>query len=182
MRLFTAIDLSDEVRGNLDKLVRELRSSAQISWVSMENVHLTTKFIGEWDAGRLGEILSALRQMRKPAPFNVAVRGLGWYPNPHQPRVFWAGVAAPEGLRQLVQDTELCLAAVGTPREDRAFSPHLTLARVKGPHPLGPLRRAVASLESTDFGEFAADRFVLYQSFLRPGGSVYEVVETFPLS
>ena len=93
MRLFAAIDLSAEVVGNLEDLLRQLQPAAQINWSPPENLHITTKFIGEWPEDRLTELTEALGTLPSRGPFSIAVEvKLGFFPNPHAPRVFWAGV------------------------------------------------------------------------------------------
>jgi 2'-5' RNA ligase len=182
MRLFTGIDLSPEVVGNLEDLLRRLEPAAQINWSVPENLHITTKFIGEWPEGRLPELTAALGALPRREPISIAVEKLGFFPNPHAPRVFWAGVHAGEGLAQLARDTETALAPLGIPKEDRAFSPHLTLARIKTPGKQTRLLQAVAKLPSLDFGNFVADRFYLYRSKTAPTGSVYTKLSEFPFA
>src|SRR5262245_12572159 len=129
MRLFTALDLPDAIVRELERLVERLRPTARIHWSLPANMHITTKFIGEWPDARLEEVRQALAGMPPAGPIPVAVRGLGFFPNPRSPRVFWCGIEAPE-LGALAANTESALAGIGVPREDRAFSPHLTLARI----------------------------------------------------
>lgn len=181
MRLFTALDLSPEVIGNLERLLDRLRPSARIKWSPPENLHITTKFIGEWPDAQFEEALAALQVLPPRAPIELRIAQLGYFPNPHSPRVFWAGIHA-QGLAELARDTEEALAAIGVPREKRAFSPHLTLARIKEPVPTNSLLAEVSRLPSLEFGSCTADRFHLYQSQLRPSGSVYTRVAEFPFS
>jgi len=181
MRLFTAIDISEDVLGNLERLIARLRPTARIQWSPARNLHITTKFIGEWPGERLDQVKTALAALPPRAPIHVSISRLGYFPNPHSPRVFWAGIAAP-GLAELARDTEQALAAIGVPREQRPFSPHLTLARIKATVPMSGLLTAVAALPSLDFGEFTAGRFCLYQSRLAPGGSVYTRIAEFGFS
>ncbi len=181
MRLFTAVDLPDELVSRLAGLVEELRPSARIKWSPPENLHITTKFIGEWPEERLGELKSALAGLPSSGPFRVEIRGVGFFPNPHHPRVFWAAVHEPAALSGLARETEDALAPLGIPKEARPFSPHLTLARIKEPVPLERLRQKIADLPSTEFGSFDVDRFYLYQSRLNPAGSVYTRLSDYPL-
>ncbi|MGD0200636.1 MAG: RNA 2',3'-cyclic phosphodiesterase [Bryobacteraceae bacterium] len=181
MRLFTAIDLPAELLAALGQLIGRLRPTARIKWSTPENIHLTTKFIGEWREERLGELEAALAALPARDPIEIQMRGLGFFPNPHHPRVFWAAVHAPAALAELVRQTEDALARLGIPRESRPFSPHLTLARIKEPAPMRSLQQAIASLPSTDFGSFTVDRFYLYQSRLSPAGSVYTRLSDHPL-
>jgi 2'-5' RNA ligase len=182
MRLFAGIDLSPEVVGNLEDLLRRLQPAAQINWSPPANLHITTKFIGEWPEDRLPELTAALGTVPSRAAISIAVEKLGFFPNPHAPRVFWAGVHAGEALTQLAHDTETALVAPGIAKEERAFSPHLTLARIKNPGKQPALLQAVAKLPSLDFGNFVADRFYLYRSKTAPTGSVYTKLGEFPFS
>jgi len=182
MRLFTAIELPPAVRGNLSCLLERLRPAARLRWSPPENLHLTTKFIGEWPEQRLDELKDTLRAVTGFKPIPVALRGLGFFPNPRAPRVFWVGVEAGAALAELARQTDQALARLGVPAETRPFSPHLTLARIKEPAPLGGLQKAIAGLQSLEFGEFLAESFWLYLSELRPGGSVYTKLTEFRFS
>jgi RNA 2',3'-cyclic 3'-phosphodiesterase len=182
MRLFTAIDLPAAITDKLSALVGRLRPEAKIQWSAAGNLHITTKFIGEWPEPRLGEITEVLRSLAGCDPIPIAVRGLGWFPNARAPRVFWAGVEAGEPLAGLARATDEAVAGIGVARESRPYSPHLTLARIKEPVPLERLRAAVGGLASTEFGSLVADRFCLYRSERKPTGSVYTKIEEFPLT
>ena len=173
MRLFTAITLPQDVVAALTRLIDQLRPAARIHWSPAANLHITTKFIGEWPKERLDELTVALQKIGPREPIPIEVRGLGFFPNPHAPRVFWAAVHAGPELATLARQTDEALHALGIPAETRPFSPHLTLARIKEPVPLQALRQAIANLPATDFGAFTADRFHLYLSELNPKGSVY---------
>jgi 2'-5' RNA ligase len=181
MPLFTALDLAPGVAANLERLLERLRPTARIQWSPPANLHITTKFIGEWPDGRLVELKAALARLPERATIPVRIHHLGFFPNPHAPRVFWCGIDAP-GLEALAEHTDRATAALGIARETRAFSPHLTLARIKEKVNLQPLREAVVGLASLDFGEFQAAGFFLYQSTLRPSGSVYTKLAEFPLA
>ncbi|MBS1828759.1 MAG: RNA 2',3'-cyclic phosphodiesterase [Acidobacteria bacterium] len=182
MRLFVGLDLPDNIKSNLGKLVDALRPTAKMRWSPVANLHITTKFIGEWPEARLPEMKAALNEIKGIPPFTIDIRGLGWFPNPHRPRVFWAAVRAPEQLVELAAATEAAAFSLGVARETRAYSPHLTLARMPEPAlDLAAMRRAVAALPSDDFGAFDATAFHLYLSKMGPGGSVYSKLATFPL-
>jgi RNA 2',3'-cyclic 3'-phosphodiesterase len=181
MRLFTAVDIPPEIVSKLARLIAGLRPSARVNWSAASNLHITTKFIGEWPEERLPELKRALAEVPRDGAIPIEIRGVGFFPNPHSPRVFWAAVHAPAALAGLARATDERLGALGVARESRPFSPHLTLARIKEPVPLAGLLRSVAVLPSLDFGAFTADRFHLYQSRLQPGGSVYTKLSDFPL-
>lgn len=180
MRLFTGIDLSEEIREKLERLLMHLRPAAHLKWSPIYNLHLTLKFIGEWPEAKLPQLSDALRSIGPREPIVADVKGVGWYPNPHHPRVFWVGIQAGEPLLKLVQDVESALLPLGIAKEEREFGAHLTLARIKDPVPLQPLRNAIAQLESLEFGSFCADRFYLYRSQPGSAGSIYTKLSEFP--
>jgi len=180
MRLFTAIDLTPEVIANLESLLTRLQPTARMNWSPIENLHITTKFIGEWPEERLQDLTRALEALPARTAIPIAIEKLGFFPNPQAPRVFWAGVHAGEPLTQLARETEDALAALGIAKEQRPYSPHLTLARIKTPGKQPALLKAVAALPSVDFGRFIAGRFFLYRSKTAPSGSLYTQLAEFP--
>ena len=182
MRLFTAIDLSAEVRDNLTRLIDRLRPLARVKWSDPHNLHITTKFIGAWPDERLAELNETLAALGARSPMRIRIRGLGWFPNPHSPKVFWAGVEAPLGLAELARDTEQSLEKLGVPAEKRPYSPHLTLARIKDSVLLESLHRSIAQMPAGAMGAFEADRFCLYRSDQAGGSSVYTKLADFPFS
>jgi 2'-5' RNA ligase len=181
MRLFTGLDLPAEVVRSLDGLLDRLRPRARIQWSPPANLHITTKFIGEWPEERLAELKTALSAVPTRPVIPIRIHGLRFFPNPHSPRVFTCGVEAP-GLEALAKDTDHATTTLGIDSEKRQFSPHLTLARIKDRVNLQPMRESIAGLRSQDFGRFEAARFFLYQSQLRATGSVYTKLAEFSLS
>jgi 2'-5' RNA ligase len=185
MRLFTAIDLPPDIASRLEGILMTLRPASSVRWSRVANLHITTKFIGQWPEERLQELKRALAGVPTTGEIEIGLRGLGWFPNPHHPRVFWIGVQAPEALRRLAEATQEAAAQLGIPREDRAYHPHLTLARLDaGKDPPGAaaaLRAAAAELDDSDCGAFTARDWSLYLSQPGPDGSRYTKLETFSL-
>src|SRR3982751_5878924 len=124
MRIFTAIDLSSDVLLRLERLLSTLRPEAQINWSPLDNLHITTKFIGQWPEERLPELTNALSSLLPCQPFRVELKNLGWFPNSRSPRVLWVGVNGGEALTDLAWKTEEKLQNLGIPKENREFSPH----------------------------------------------------------
>lgn len=180
MRLFTGIDLPEDVRERLERLLMHLRPTAHLKWSPVYNLHVTLKFIGEWAEEKLPQLETALRSIPKRPAIRVEVRGLGWFPNPHHPRVFWVAAHGGDALAALAKDSETALEPLGIAKEGRAFTAHLTLARIKEPVPLDSLRGAIAQVESADFGTFDADRFYLYRSQPGSAGSIYTKLSEYP--
>jgi 2'-5' RNA ligase len=179
MRLFTAIDLPTDVRARLDDLIGTLRPLARINWSPSSNLHITVKFIGEWPEERLPELRKGLDGVSIPG-IPVRVRGLDFFPNRRSPRVFGAGVDPSAGIATLASDTDSALAKLGIEPESRAYTPHLTLARIKAPKGLAPFYRTIEELGDPEFGSFEARRFFLYHSKPGPAGSVYTKLFGFP--
>jgi 2'-5' RNA ligase len=181
MRLFLALDLPGDVVRNLETLVDRLKPTARIQWSPPANLHITTKFIGEWPEHRLEELKAALAGIPGREPLSVTIHRLGFFPNPHSPRVFWCGIDG-AGLKELAADTDHATASLGIESQKREYSPHLTLARIKERIDLQPLREAVAALPSLEFGSLVARSFFLYHSRPQRSGSVYTKLAEFPLS
>ena len=178
MRLFTGLSLTYEVRRNIELLYQSMQPLAPIEWSPPGNLHLTTKFIGEWPAEGLDDLKAMLKRMPKPGAFTVSIDGFGWFPTPHHPRHLFAAVRAPGQLAQLAVATNDMLAAGGVPVETIPYRPHLTLARIKDPQiDLAPIKKFIAELPSTDFGRMNVTSFKLYES----RDSTYSVLEDFPL-
>ncbi|HLW76211.1 MAG TPA: RNA 2',3'-cyclic phosphodiesterase [Bryobacteraceae bacterium] len=164
MRLFTAIDIAPAVRENLEALLAKLKPLARIGWTRVDNLHVTTKFIGEWPEEKLDEMKRALAAAARSGPIEIAIRGVGWFPNHRHPRVLWTGVDAGSALEALAHSTEDAAHSIGVAKEDRQYSPHLTLARIRERVSLDALQRALAPLEAHEFGAFRAEHFYLYLS------------------
>ena len=164
MRLFTAIDIPPHVKAALAALLDRLRPLAKLHWSPVEKLHITTKFIGEWPETRLDELKRALSAVRTSGPVEIAIRRIGWLPNPRSARMLYAGVEASEALTALAAATEQAAASAGVPVEDRIFRPHVTLARTRKRVPLDALKQALAEIELSAIGSYRASSFALYLS------------------
>jgi 2'-5' RNA ligase len=183
MRLFVAVSLPSDVHDRLAALQDRLRAArADVSWVKRDNIHVTLKFLGETEEKRLERIRSALAEVAQAsAPFSMDMAGVGSFGG-RVPRVIWVGVTqGGEPLTQLAREVETAMARVGFPKEKRGFTGHLTLGRVRSPKNADALLSALTEAEAERFGAVEVRHFELIQSQLHPTGSVYTVVDTFPL-
>ncbi len=103
MRLFTGLAPDSHVIENLTTMLGELRPLASLNWSPIENLHITSKFIGAWSEERLAELQSALKTANVPTEFPVTVSGFGYFPNSHHPKAFFAGVDASGELTALAR-------------------------------------------------------------------------------
>ena len=180
MRTFVAIDLPAEIRRKITQLQDLLKpTTAQVRWARAEGVHLTLKFIGEIPPNKVEEITGRLASIRVLAPLAIEVRGAGYFPNERSPRVIWLGVEGGPDLPALAAQVEDVLVPLGIQKEKRSFAGHLTLGRLKVPDKIPVLQEVLRRQGPLDFGSFSADEFVLYESQLSPGGSLYRKMARF---
>jgi 2'-5' RNA ligase len=183
VRVFVALDIPPEVRAAVSALVVKLRPACRNArWVRIEGAHITLKFIGEVPPQSVTDIQAALAAIHTAAIIEMNFRGVGFFPNDRHPRVFWAGIEAGQELVELAAAVEKSLEPLGIAREQRAFSPHLTLARLDSPRGLDALRAAIASAGPLEFGRAKLTEFHLYQSVLKPGGAEYTRLATYHLT
>jgi RNA 2',3'-cyclic 3'-phosphodiesterase len=202
VRLFVALDLppdvplvsavplvpdvpyANDVRHKLTGLLVELKDQCPgVRWVRPENIHVTLKFIGHVDPAKVNNILHALETIHSDQPVEIEFRGMGFFPNDRRPRVVWCGVQGSPNLAKLAQDIEAALAPLGIERETRAYTPHLTLARID-PEKLSraqleKLLAAAKKFENTRFGEVREAEFRLYESVTKPSGAEYKILHSF---
>ena len=179
MRLFIAVEINRSVaeaaREVLDDLrarVMRLAPRARVTWSAPDRIHVTVRFIGEADEARALAIRSALGPTIDAPVFDLVVEGVGAFPPKGPPRVFWAGLTdGRDGLLEVERVVSLRLETL-VPAEDRPYSPHLTLARVKEP---AGLSRATLfeGLATRPFGRVHVDAITLFESRLSPKGATH---------
>jgi 2'-5' RNA ligase len=183
VRLFVALEIPEKVRRALGAFIERLRNVARGSrWVRAEGLHVTLKFIGEMPSEAVPNLEKALARVHSSAAVDVRFRGGGFFPNERRPHVFWIGVEASPNLAELAATVDAQTAKLGVKAEDRAYAPHVTLARFKNIDGVSQLREAVRALEPLEFGEMRATEFYLIRSELMPGGSRYTRLASFPFA
>lgn len=177
IRAFIAIELPSE----LTEALRGLQAlfsdgglkNKEISWVKPENIHLTVKFLGDVEERRIPDIFAALEKAADGIrPFTLRAAGVGTFPKGTAPRVLWVGINGCPELKKLHSGIEEALKALGFPEEERDFSPHLTLCRIKTP-PAGRALMAAQNIRPDINMDFMASSFVLFKSELSPTGAKY---------
>ncbi len=184
-RVFVAVHLPEPQRAALELTISSLRESglSKVRWVRPEGVHLTLKFLGDIPASQIEAVGVAMRDAAKESsPFHLALGTLGAFPNLGRARVLWCGVQGDKGsLSQLQERTETGLEAVGYPRENRPFSPHITLGRLREggrPPDVDLLQQALDACAPRLHDWWLVEDVCLMQTVLMPGGSRYEVIAT----
>jgi RNA 2',3'-cyclic 3'-phosphodiesterase len=194
MRVFVGLDIDDAIRQRIRRFMEGVNGFApDARWVRPESLHVTLKFIGEKANEAVEDIKGALSAIRTE-PIEVSFRGYGFFPTAKAARVFWIGIESGPQLFALAKAVDEATSALGIPKEDHPFAPHLTLARGGGrsgtprwrkddtPNKnFQRLQEKLAALPSPDFGNMAAHEFFLYQSQLSGGGSRYTKIASFAL-
>lgn len=194
MRLFIALDIDDEIRKRIARFVDGVSPFApEARWAKPESLHVTLKFIGEQPEPAVEQIKQALVGIAASA-VDIQFRGYGFFPTAKSARVFWVGMEAGPQLATLASAIDEKTAMLGIPKEERVFTPHLTLSRgagrsgsprrSKGDTPnrvFELLQKRIAALPAPEFGSMTARKFFLYQSQLSPKGSKYTKLTRFDL-
>jgi RNA 2',3'-cyclic 3'-phosphodiesterase len=175
-RLFAAIRPPQHVREHLLGLIGGVSGAR---WQSDEQLHLTLRFIGEVEARVAEDVAAALASVRQQR-FEIFLNGIGSFERRGQPEVLWAGVAPHDQLKVLHKKVDQACQRAGLPPEGRAYTPHITLARLKrGAGPIASLIETSGGLSSKPF---PVESFCLYESQLTPDGAVYSIVERYALA
>ncbi|MBM2832103.1 MAG: ligT [Dehalococcoidia bacterium] len=188
VRSFIAIELPQEVKTCLSDLERELKRGrhSAIKWVSPEGIHLTLKFMGNVETDKIDAVEKAIREAGEGiVSFHLELGELGAFPNFGRPRVAWVGLKGElDRLIALQKRLDSLLSALGFPAEERPFSPHLTLSRVRDDISITDRQSFGQLLQKTKFEGgcgFLVESVNLMQSQLTPAGAIYTRLDSVPL-
>ncbi|MFT3893654.1 MAG: RNA 2',3'-cyclic phosphodiesterase [Anaerolineales bacterium] len=179
MRAFIAVEIPHEIQQAIYKAISNFRQAtgSLIRWVPPENMHLTLKFLGDVSASNVEMLTQMLRAEADSSHcFDIRVGGLGSFPSLRRPRVIYIGIQAPAGLEALHHGVESASRRLGYESEERAFSPHLTIGRVKQDASASDqqkIRLALENIHIDSLGTARVDSVHLFKSELKPSGSVY---------
>jgi 2'-5' RNA ligase len=182
VRSFISIDLEDQqILSRIASILSSLQAlGGDLKPVERENIHLTLKFLGDVSTPRLAEVKSSLKQLAFPA-FTGEIKGAGAFPNLNHMNVIWVGVN--EGwsqVEQIYEQVEKLLSSLGFRRENRPFSPHITIARVRSGKKRDEIANFLRHLSEESFGTITVDRVRLKQSILSSSGPKYSTLLEVP--
>lgn len=174
MRLFIAIELPDDIKNDLTGL----HNNDNIRWVPKDQVHLTLKFVGQLDRSRTEMLKSELKSICFN-PFELKLKGVGFFPEKGVPRVYWAGISHNDSLIELQKKVEEAAVSTGAEKDKYSYKPHITLGRIKNDKiNKDELKSAGADFESRIF---TVQNFALFESRLTPKGAIHKIVAEYPL-
>jgi 2'-5' RNA ligase len=180
IRTFIGVDIGKDVRSRCVAMQETLsRAGADVKWVEAENLHVTLLFLGEVDDREVADVCRAVALVAgRHESFSLSVAGVGCFPNPRRPRVVWAGIG--EGTEELVaihDALEPPLMELGCyRREERQYTPHLTLGRVQGEQQTESLAAALARKADWQAGSLEVRELLIFSSQLMREGPVYSIL------
>ena len=177
-RSFIAFDIEHPSILERIRMVQEelAATRADLKLVEPQNIHVTVRFLGEIPRRKVEQVCEEMKRVSFP-PFNISLRGVGAFPNPRRPRVVWVGIG--EGAKEISEifsQLEQGIVKLGFQREDRGFSPHLTVARVRSGRNVERLAERLAELANYDIGSFQAKTLRLKRSVLTGSGPTYSTL------
>ena len=188
LRAFIAVEIPSTVQDAIHESTASLRKTlgeGLIRWVPPHNVHLTLKFLGDVSPASLDLIKHMLSaEATQHSCFEMRVEGIGCFPNARRPRVIWVGLHAPAMLESFQRGIDSASARLGYASDEKDFSPHLTIGRVKQNPSVPEIQHIRAALEETKIGNLGVvhvDSAHLYKSDLQPSGSVYTRLFSAPI-
>ncbi|MDO8747171.1 MAG: RNA 2',3'-cyclic phosphodiesterase [Thermodesulfovibrionales bacterium] len=183
LRCFIALELPEEVKKNIYGYVEKLKAAgADVKWVRTENLHLTLKFLEDTTEELLKSANERLISLSKSHNrFSFQVSGAGAFPNIKYPKVIWLGVHDSEEIVNLQHDIDESMAGLGFEKDDKQFTPHLTIGRVKSMRNKDALIKELITLKEVDFGKIEVLNITLMKSELKPGGAEHFKLSEIPI-
>ena len=180
LRTFIACEIPVDLQEAIQAAIQPLRhalGAGLVRWVPAHNVHLTLKFLGDVATPSLELIQKTMTAEASGfEAFDGSVEGFGAFPNLHRPSVLWIGFKAPPTLAILQHELDLATERLGYSGDERGFSPHLTIGRVRAAGSavdMQKVRDELAQLQIDSLGSVHIDGVHLFKSDLQPGGAVY---------
>ncbi|MEE1335169.1 RNA 2',3'-cyclic phosphodiesterase [Methanobrevibacter sp.] len=182
IRAFLAIDLDDDLKPKINKIIREFKKTdARIKYVELTNLHLTLKFFGDIDTEGLSLLEDAISNVLSEfESFNVKIKGCGAFPNSNRINVIWVGIDDDSIIRDMHDRLDKEFVRLGFDK-DRKFSTHLTIGRMKSAKNKNKVKSTIEEFEDVEIGEMEVTQISLKKSTLTPAGPIYEDLKIFEL-
>lgn len=183
MRLFVALEISEEVRENLAAIRKKLSFGTEVRWVPPQNFHVTLEFIGNVLAEKVPQIIEALQRVRADGPVKLRFRGMGG----SAAGVIWVAIESTPAIESLANDINHRLQPLDIASEHRTFHPHVTVARFKDRKLMRKIEELIEGNRKDgagpglkpDFGTMMTSEFHLIESKTLPSGPIYSKVQSF---
>ena len=182
LRCFIAVEIPEAIRGAIVSSIDSLKKSgADVKWVSPENIHITLQFLGDTEEARIPLIKGSLDKILLTySPFYIKIAGVGCFPDVRRPRIIWVGTEESQPVINLHGDIAKGLERLGYQEEERNFTPHLTIGRVKSNRNSGELIRKMDEIKAASFSGFEVQNITLMKSELKPSGPIYYSLAEIP--
>ena len=182
IRAFLAIDLDDDLKPKINKIIREFKQiDANIKYVDLQNLHFTLKFFGDIDTEGIDVLAERIENVVKDFDsFNIKIKGCGAFPNKNRIKVIWVGLDEDSILKELHDKLDKQFNSVGFDL-DKKFSSHLTIGRMRSAKGKDKVKNTIESFDNVDIGSMEVTSIVLKKSTLTPAGPIYEDLIEFKL-
>lgn len=182
IRAFLAIDLDDDLKPKINKIIREFKQiDANIKYVDLQNLHFTLKFFGDIDTEGIDVLAERIENVVKDFDsFNIKIKGCGAFPNKNRIKVIWVGLDEDNILKELHDKLDKQFNSLGFDL-DKKFSSHLTIGRMRSAKGKNKVKSTIESFENVDIGSMEVSSIVLKKSTLTPAGPIYEDLIEFKL-
>jgi RNA 2',3'-cyclic 3'-phosphodiesterase len=182
-RIFIGVKI--EPGTTLINMISDFRTSLKnerLKWTGIDNLHITVEFLGDTGEEIIMELDKMLRVVCEgTGPFRLVVSGAGVFRSPGDPRILWAGIVPSEELNRLHMAVMKGLKETGIGTEERAFNPHLTIARIKGIQAVENLKSLIDKYSGNEIQTQLVSDVILYESLLSPAGAIYKPLARYPL-
>ncbi|MBI5848422.1 MAG: RNA 2',3'-cyclic phosphodiesterase [Nitrospirae bacterium] len=183
IRSFIAIKLPEGLKRSIADLITELRNAgSDVSWVQAGNIHLTLRFLGSTDNALIPAIKERIsKKLLHYSTFYIKIGGVGCFPSQRRPRVLWIGIENSDALKNMQKEVDLVVSEFGFEAEERPFSPHLTIGRVRSQRGIAETIRRFTEFRTADFGTFEVERIHIMKSELKPAGAQHTSIAEIPI-
>lgn len=182
LRCFIAIEIPETIRRAIAVITDNLKQSgADVKWLADENIHITLQFLGATEDSVVPRIEETLRKILSPySPFYITISRVGSFPGGRRPRVLWIGIDESVPLVNLQKDIADGMLKFGYPKEERGFTPHVTIGRVRSNRNIPQLIRRLDEIGIVSFSGLEVERIVLMKSELKPSGAKHYTLAEIP--